>query len=958
MLPFFNMRLNRNYNMAILQPFIDKMKRGELTLENILEEDEIIQDLKTNQNSQFIYFLSNEHIRKLIDYATKMPKSNDKNVGYKYPFNATEILCCDNNAVMEKIMNEIHLGGDSDEEEDEKENKEEEKEENSEEKKEENEEFVEVKEDENKEKEAIPEPSQPQEQIKPPEQNEEKPEEVEKNEASEPPKEKEVKEEEPKNEEPKKEEEQNPEEEKKEKAEEPPKAEEKVEEPKKEEPPKTEEKVEEPKKEEPPKTEGEQKPEEEKKEEAQKPEEKAEEPKKEEPLKPEEEQPKDEPTKEEPKAEELNKKEGEMQEEAGNKQENEEEPKQEPEVQGNEEEHEPEQEKDEEQEKDDEEQGKEYTVIYDNVDYLLGFLNESEETKSNYVLVGYFYKILNHLFNSQSSKIVQYIFDYPKKNEFDVLGLIVKNMKRKSMGEIVNKLLLFQEEGGDDFLPKRLELLEKVLEELKETTEEDKYECICSTLESTFYNKAFFLEFMKDPKYLDMMYTILEKSQGQSRKLVAVLKLFINIHENILKNEDKRSTVSVAQENPMDFLSLFNGGYGLEETSQKEANPEVEQIVDKVFTNLITLIDKNNFNFLNDLDDYSQPENSEFMTTYQKKQKRLGMKKLSQIEFFRTILDILVNAYAKYKAQPIGESIINIINKAQKKKLFWKMHKLFFDFPFCNLYQTFYSQILDIILNENSPESLIKYTFIEEEGEEKKNLLQIFIDKTINEMQFKFQSGRIAFNPNYSFQVSILNKVIESTNPYMKELIKDNQNLAAFDTILGKEIDTIFKQKLLLSGDKDIQLGPSIPLMSKEEDLKYFGKKNFMEILEEDNQIYRIYTEGGDYEKLLNAKKEREKKEQEERKKSEEEANEAGEEEQEEPNVQIGLGDSINNFDDGEQEKEVKKDEDEFKEKLDSGTEEPSEETEEDKSFNDVNFWKPSITPDDNIMNAFLTDLD
>ena len=720
MLPFFNMRLNRNYNMAILQPFIDKMKRGELTLENILEEDEIIQDLKTNQNSQFIYFLSNEHIRKLIDYATKMPKSNDKNVGYKYPFNATEILCCDNNAVMEKIMNEIHLGGDSDEEEDEKENKEEEKEENSEEKKEENEEFVEVKEDENKEKEAIPEPSQPQEQIKPPEQNEEKPEEVEKNEASEPPKEKEVKEEEPKNEEPKKEEEQNPEEEKKEKAEEPPKAEEKVEEPKKEEPPKTEEKVEEPKKEEPPKNEGEQKPEEEKKEEAQKPEEKAEEPKKEEPLKPEEEQPKDEPTKEEPKAEELNKKEGEMQEEAGNKQENEEEPKQEPEVQGNEEEHEPEQEKDEEQEKDDEEQGKEYTVIYDNVDYLLGFLNESEETKSNYVLVGYFYKILNHLFNSQSSKIVQYIFDYPKKNEFDVLGLIVKNMKRKSMGEIVNKLLLFQEEGGDDFLPKRLELLEKVLEELKETTEEDKYECICSTLESTFYNKAFFLEFMKDPKYLDMMYTILEKSQNQSRKLVAVLKLFINIHENILKNEDKRSTVSVAQENPMDFLSLFNGGYGLEETPQKEANPEIEQIVDKVFTNLITLIDKNNFNFLNDLDDYSQPENSEFMTTYQKKQKRLGMKKLSQIEFFRTILDILVNAYAKYKAQPIGESIINIINKAQKKKLFWKMHKLFFDFPFCNLYQTFYSQILDIILNENSPEPLIKYTFIEEEGEEKK----------------------------------------------------------------------------------------------------------------------------------------------------------------------------------------------------------------------------------------------
>ena len=146
MLPFFNMRY-RNSNMAILQPHIEKMKRGELTLESVLEEDEIIQDLKTNPNSQFVYMLSTEAIRKLIDYSTKMPKSDDKNVGYKYPFNATEILCCDNNAVMERIMHELKMGGDdSDDEEDEKEEKEEKEEGEKEKKEEENEEFFEVKE--------------------------------------------------------------------------------------------------------------------------------------------------------------------------------------------------------------------------------------------------------------------------------------------------------------------------------------------------------------------------------------------------------------------------------------------------------------------------------------------------------------------------------------------------------------------------------------------------------------------------------------------------------------------------------------------------------------------------------------------------------------------------------------------------------------------------------------------
>ena len=133
MLPLFNLRLFRNNNLTILQPFIDKMKRNELTLENILDEDEIIQDLKNNKNSQFSAFFSSENVRKLIDYATKMPKSEEKNVGYKYPFNATELLCCDNIGIMDKFMNEIKMGGDSSDEEEEKEEKEDVKENNEEE---------------------------------------------------------------------------------------------------------------------------------------------------------------------------------------------------------------------------------------------------------------------------------------------------------------------------------------------------------------------------------------------------------------------------------------------------------------------------------------------------------------------------------------------------------------------------------------------------------------------------------------------------------------------------------------------------------------------------------------------------------------------------------------------------------------------------------------------------------
>jgi hypothetical protein len=73
----------------------------------------------------------------------------------------------------------------------------------------------------------------------------------------------------------------------------------------------------------------------------------------------------------------------------------------------------------------------------------LKFLKEPKETISNCVLVGYFSKILNHLITSQSSsKIVQYILDYPFKNNFDLLDAFVQNLNRKSMGSIINKLLL------------------------------------------------------------------------------------------------------------------------------------------------------------------------------------------------------------------------------------------------------------------------------------------------------------------------------------------------------------------------------------------------------------------------------------------------------------------------------------------------------------------------------------
>ena len=573
------------------------------------------------------------------------------------------------------------------------------------------------------------------------------------------------------------------------------------------------------------------------------------------------------------------------------------------------------------------------------------------------------------MFTSQQSKIIQYFFDYPKKNELDVLDLLVKNMNRKSMGEIINKLLLFNEENYGDFTQKKMELFSRILEELKATKDEQKYECICSTLEACYYNKGFVIEFMKDQKLIETLYNILEESKDQPKKSIAVMKLLIKINETILKNIEARCTTALEQENPMDIINMFSNNYTSAEDITKDPDADMKQLTKNIISYTFNCLEKNKFNFIEDLDIFSEKENGEFNTTYQRPQKKIGMKKLAQIELFRTLLDILVNAYAKCEMEEQSLKIIEII---KEKQLFPKINKLFLDFPFCNLYQAIYIQLIDIIINENSPESLIKTVFDEKD---ENNLIKIFIDKSLSNMKFTFSSTRETLDPNFSIEVTLLTKIFSSNNEHLKNLIKDNKNLEVFHNVIGDEVNKIFEQKLLLS-DNEVQINVQNDSEEKK-NVTYFGKKNFMELLEEDIEIYKTFISGGDYQAKLNEKEERIKKENLEKEQLEENKKDEDEpyfnENEEDEDTKKDITGSVNLLDQDEEEENKEKNDEENnenknegkdnekekeKEELNKDESSASEETESDKQFNEVNFWKPEIKPNDDIMSAVLNDLD
>ena len=714
--------------MPDFSPFLDKMRKGELTLEEILCNDSIIDDLKSKENSEFLEFFTNKQIKKLIDYSTRFPKSEDHYIGYKYPFNSTEILCSESLGFFDKLMTEkkfkeknnkkkkakdfikrIHKGG-----------------------------FFEVvfkalkKAEGNNNEEIICQTFDDKDKDDLSSDNNEN---------------------------------------------------------------------------------------------------------------------EDNNTKEDNNNAIFNFYRNSLDSmESGPSRDN--------------------------------------KVIYENIDHLLGFLKESEETKNNYVLEGYFHRILSNLLTmDKRGKLIKYLLNYPLKEEFDVLSHFVKNMKRKSknMFNIIQKLLLYKEDPGSHLYPdlaeekikeKKLILLKLLLEELDLTQEQEKYECICDSLCALMSKTQFLENDYTDLNPLEYLYTILSNAKNNGKKLSYILGLLIKINENILKLFDSRCTPIVEEENEEnnDLSNLYNsnnylGSYGSYGNSMRYSQmPEDNRssILEKILKNLFNILEKNKFEFLEDLGICDAQENKEFTTTYLEKQKKIGLVKITEIEYLRTLFDIFINAcYAEY----YPDKVEILINLAQEKNIFWNLHNLFFLFPVSNIYQIYYAQIIDIIININSPKCLIDYFFFDKKN--KKNLVDIYMNTILSNSKFEFKlTNTKVLNPIFTFIVNLLNKINNTDNLYLREnYLNSNEKFKTFIEIFGKDIDNIFTQKLLLNSTNQSSYQGFNFIDKQEEKLNYFGKKNFLELLEEDFDIYKLYEKGEEYKDVLDKKRERIEKEKEEKEK-------------------------------------------------------------------------------------------
>ncbi|KAF0699602.1 Aste57867_9853 [Aphanomyces stellatus] len=88
----------------ISSPLTDLLEKEDFTLEQVLEEDELIQEVKS-RNVKLLQFLSTEEtVRKLVFYVTRRAEEGDDDMkAIKYPFMSCEVISCDIMCITETL---------------------------------------------------------------------------------------------------------------------------------------------------------------------------------------------------------------------------------------------------------------------------------------------------------------------------------------------------------------------------------------------------------------------------------------------------------------------------------------------------------------------------------------------------------------------------------------------------------------------------------------------------------------------------------------------------------------------------------------------------------------------------------------------------------------------------------------------------------------------------------------
>ena len=589
-------------------------------------------------------------------------------------------------------------------------------------------------------------------------------------------------------------------------------------------------------------------------------------------------------------------------------------------------------EENEEEKKEDDEIG----IVHNIFDYLFKFLDIAP-SEDNYVLMGYFAKLVNNLLKDKPEILLGYIFN--KKPE--IIQKLIIHINRKAIGNTIENFILNLNDDifllSNDYIIKICKSLIEGLNNVE--TDERGVEVICDLLINSMVtsSKNNLSLFLNAEGLMEKLEEIIEKFMNEKKddKVTYLLKLLIKINDTLLKDFENKVTKNFTFDETENEIiniirSIDRGGSAYDALTNKSDFSGVgTSFLKKNPERLIKLIDKNMEIIINDImkDDEDKKEEVIINVFSDKKTKKFGVKSLYEWELLRSTLDIYVNFYA------IDEQKDNIdlsIKKISESKIFSKFIQLYFYYTMNNIFQNRVNEIVSIIINEKTPSLLVKSLF-EIEDDFSKNFISLLVNNIINNPKFSYEPSNQKMNSTLmANNCDLLNQISSSTNPIIVELLGKDKNIKFFIDDFASKISTKFSDKLLYSDleESTSKVDFMNPLYdnfeNKQNDKENESKSSKRSIKEEIDLHFLIYNKflnGEDYSSLL-----KEEEEEEEKKKE-------NEEEEEEINKQEKVDEEIEEsplF-------EARNSGIPFEPENNNNNEEISEE------YNDSNFWKGSL---------------
>ncbi|KAG1662996.1 hypothetical protein FOA52_000567 [Chlamydomonas sp. UWO 241] len=86
------------------------LDKGSFTLEELLDEDDLIQGCSTLRSARLVQYLRERNtVEQLLRYLVEPPRDSDDQKMHKYPFASCEVLCCESDMVYNTLLDEPDL---------------------------------------------------------------------------------------------------------------------------------------------------------------------------------------------------------------------------------------------------------------------------------------------------------------------------------------------------------------------------------------------------------------------------------------------------------------------------------------------------------------------------------------------------------------------------------------------------------------------------------------------------------------------------------------------------------------------------------------------------------------------------------------------------------------------------------------------------------------------------------